>query len=165
MKLRHIWSVWWISTCWLVNRLWPVIDAPALFAIHLFDLASVWNVVWELLTLSKQYMASRSSRLAPTFVLGDLVLLSSKVYIFTSMTSVLVHFTSLIKLAYHCTSLNVIVDATFTLVVIVICFLIRHPLIKTDSNLLQLLCYGGHLAFLPWSISLRIATICCIWRS
>jgi hypothetical protein len=51
-----------------------VIDALALFASHLFDLASiVWNVVRELLTLSKRRMASRTSRLAPTFILGDLV--------------------------------------------------------------------------------------------
>jgi hypothetical protein len=34
---------------------------------------SVWNVVRELLTLSKQCVASRSSRLATTFVCGDLV--------------------------------------------------------------------------------------------
>ncbi len=58
-------------------------------------------------------MASRSHRLAPTFVLGDLAFLSSKVYIFTHMTSVLVHFALLIKLDWHCTSLNIIVNATF----------------------------------------------------
>jgi hypothetical protein len=63
-----------------------VIDTPALFAGHLCDLASVWNVVRELLTLSKQCLASRASRLAPTFVRGVLVFLSSKVYIFTCVT-------------------------------------------------------------------------------
>jgi uncharacterized membrane protein YfhO len=84
-----------------------VIDALALFAIHLFDLASVWNLVRELLTLSKQCMASRSSRLAVAFVHGDLVFLSSKVYIFTYVTSVLVYFPLLIngltlfKLEHH----------------------------------------------------------------
>jgi hypothetical protein len=31
-----------------------MIDAHALFASHLFDLASVWNAVKELPTLSKQ---------------------------------------------------------------------------------------------------------------
>jgi hypothetical protein len=84
-----------------------VIDALALFASHLFDLASVWNVVRELLTLSKRRMASRSSRLAPTFVHGDLVSLYSKVYIFTSVTNVLVYFllsingSTLYKLEHH----------------------------------------------------------------
>ena len=73
-----------------------------------FDSASVWNVVRELLTLSKRCMVSRSSRLAATFVVGDLVFLSSKVYIFTCMTSVLVHFPFLLKLAWHYTSLNII---------------------------------------------------------
>ena len=76
-----------------------MIDAPALLTNHLFDLASVWNVVRELLTLSKQCMASRSFGLAPPFVLGDLVFLYSKVYIFTCVTVDLVHFTLLIKLA------------------------------------------------------------------
>ena len=90
-----------------------MIDAPVLFASHLFDLVNVRNVVQELLTLSKQCMASRSSRLAPTFVRGDLVFLSSKVYIFTCVTSVLAHFPLLIKLAWYCASLNIIVDATF----------------------------------------------------
>ena len=84
-----------------------MIDALALFASHLFDLASVWNVVRELLTLSKRQMASRSSRLAPSFVLGDLVFLFSKVYIFTCVTNVLVYFLLLIngltlhKLEHH----------------------------------------------------------------
>ena len=55
-----------------------MIDAPALLANHLFELASVWNVVREL-TLPKQCMTSRSSRLAAAYVLGDLVFLSSKV--------------------------------------------------------------------------------------
>ena len=83
------------------------IFALSLFASHLFDLASVWNVVRELLMLSKQRMASRSSRLSPTFVLGDLVFLSSKVYIFTCVTSVLVYFPlfinglTLYKLEHH----------------------------------------------------------------
>ena len=74
-----------------------MIDALALFASHLFDLASVWNLVRELLILSKRRMASRSSRLAPTFVPGDLVFLSSKVYIFTCVTNVLVYFPLLIN--------------------------------------------------------------------
>jgi hypothetical protein len=42
------------------------------------ELANVREVVRELLTLSKQRMASRSSRPAPTFVVGDFVFLSSK---------------------------------------------------------------------------------------
>ena len=103
-----------------------MIDASALFACHLLDFASVWNVVRELLTISKQCMASRSSRLAPIFVPGDLLFFSSKVYIFTCVTGVLVHFPLLIKLALHCTSLNIVVNATFFLVTIVICFL-KHP--------------------------------------
>ena len=87
--------------------MWPVIDALALFVNHLFDLESVWNIVRELLTLSKQCMASRSPRLAPTFVPGNLVFLSSKVYIFTYVTSVLGYFPLLInglklfKLEHH----------------------------------------------------------------
>ena len=69
-----------------------MIDAPAPFPSQWFELTSVWNVVRELLTLSKQCMASRSLRLAPTFVHGNLVFLSSKVYMFTYVTSVLVYF-------------------------------------------------------------------------
>ena len=57
-----------------------MIDAPALFVNHLFDLESVWDVVRELLALSKLCPASRSSRLATTFVPSDIVFLSSKVY-------------------------------------------------------------------------------------
>ena len=84
-----------------------MIHALALFASHLFDLAGFWNEVRESLTLAKRRMASRSSRLAPTFVLGDLVFLSSKVYIFTCVTNVLVYFPLLIngltfyKLEHH----------------------------------------------------------------
>jgi hypothetical protein len=75
-----------------------MIDAPALFANHLFDLAIVWKVVRELLALSNRYIASRSSRLAATFDLGDLAFLSSKVYIFTLVINVLIHFILLKKL-------------------------------------------------------------------
>ena len=74
-----------------------MIDALALFSSHLFDLASVWNVVRELLTLSKRRMASRSSRLVADFVLSDLVFIFSKVYIFTCLTTVLVYFLLLIN--------------------------------------------------------------------
>ena len=86
-----------ISTNRLADRLWLVIDTPVLFASHLFDLASVWNVVRELLTLSKQCLAPRSSRLAHTFVRGDLAFLSLKIYIFTSEPSVLVQFPILLS--------------------------------------------------------------------
>jgi hypothetical protein len=154
MRLRHILSVLWKSTSWLVNRLWLVIDAPALLANHLFELASVWNIVREL-TLSKQCLTSRSSRRAAAFVLGDLVFLSSKVYIFNCMTIVLVHFTWLINLACSCTSFNIIVDATLCLVAIVTCCL-RYPLIKMNFSWSYLLRYSGHLAYLPWSISSTI---------
>ena len=134
-----------ISTSWLVDRLWPVINAPAIFANHLFILANVWNVFRELLSLSKQCTASRSSRLAATFVIGDLVFLSSKVYIFTWVINVLVYFTLLIKLAWHSTSLNIIVGAsTFFLVAMVICFL-RHTFIIMNYNWLHFWCYIGHL--------------------
>ena len=75
-----------------------MIDAPALFTNHLFDLAGVWNVVRELLTLSKNFFASRSYRLAPTFLRDDLVFLSSKVYILTCVTSVFIQ-SALLKLA------------------------------------------------------------------
>ena len=68
-------------------------DAPALVANHLIDLASVLNVVRELLIPSKQCLASQSSRLALRFVHGDLVFFSSKVYIFTCVINVLVHLT------------------------------------------------------------------------
>jgi hypothetical protein len=90
-----------------------VIDAPAFFVNHLFDLTSICIVAQELLlALSKLCPASRSSQLATTCVLGDLVFLSSKVYIFPCVIIGLVYSTLLIKLAWHCTSLNIIVDAT-----------------------------------------------------
>jgi hypothetical protein len=41
---------------------------------RLTELASVRDVVRELLILSKQRMAARSSKPAPTFVKGDIVL-------------------------------------------------------------------------------------------
>jgi hypothetical protein len=57
----------------------PLTSAPALVADRLTELANVREVVHELLTLSKQHMAARSSRPAATFVVGDdFVLLSSK---------------------------------------------------------------------------------------
>ena len=62
----------------LANRLLPLIGAPSPVADRLTELANVREVVRELLTLSKQRMAARSSRLAPTFVVGDFVFLSSK---------------------------------------------------------------------------------------
>jgi hypothetical protein len=127
------------------------LSLPSIF----FYLASVWNVVRELLKISKRCMVSRSSRLTATFVSGDLVFISSKIYIFTCMTNVLAHFTLLIKLAWLCASFNIIVVATFCLVAIMIWFL-RHPLIKTNFNWLHLLCYDGHLAYSPWSISSTI---------
>jgi hypothetical protein len=113
MRLRHNWSVLWISTSWLIDRLWPVIDSPALVANNLFDFASVWNVVRKLLTLSKQCLAFGCSRLALTFVSSDLVFLSSKVYILLWVINVLVHLTLLKKLTWNCTSSNIIVDAAF----------------------------------------------------
>ena len=60
------------------DRLLPLIGAPALVADHLTELANVREVVRELLTLSKQRMAARSSRPAPSFVVGHFVFLSSK---------------------------------------------------------------------------------------
>jgi hypothetical protein len=72
-------------------------------------------------------------------------------------------FHVLIKLAWHCKSLNIIVEATFFLVAIPICFLTRHPLIRMNYNWLYLLCYGGHLPYSMWSISSMIDTFCWIW--
>ena len=56
----------------IFERLWVVIDAPALVADRLSNKASDWNLFRELLTLSKQCAASRFYRLASTFVPGDL---------------------------------------------------------------------------------------------
>ena len=55
----------------------PFTGALAPFFERLIELASVRDVVRELLTLSKQRMANRSSKPAPTFVVGDLAFLSS----------------------------------------------------------------------------------------
>jgi hypothetical protein len=78
----------------LIDRLWPVIDAPALDPNHLFDLISVWNVVRELQTMYGFSFFSTS----PIFFLKYLVFLYSKVYIFTCVIKVSIHFT-LLKLA------------------------------------------------------------------
>jgi hypothetical protein len=123
-----------------------VIDTRALNVSHLFDLASVWNVVRELLIIPKRRMASRSSRLAPAFVLGDLVFLSSKVYIFTCVTSVLVYFPLLIngltlyKLEHHrecnllfCCNWDMLSKAS-----------IDHNKLRLITSLM--LRYSGHLA-------------------
>ena len=53
------------------DRLLPLTGSLAHVADRLTDLASTRDVVWELLTLSKQRMAARSSRPAPIFVVGD----------------------------------------------------------------------------------------------
>ena len=65
------------QTSTLVDRLLPLFGAPALVADRLTEMANVREVVRELLTLSKQRMAARSSRPAATCVVGDFVLLSS----------------------------------------------------------------------------------------
>jgi len=92
-------------------------------------------------------MASRSSRLTVAFVLGDLVFLSSKVYIFTYMTSVLVYFpllinglTLLYKLEHH-RECNLLFGCN--------CDMLSKTFI--DQNQLQLITslmlrYIGHLA-------------------
>ena len=56
----------------------PLIGAPAPVAERLAELASVRDVVRELLTLSKQRMDARSSKPAPIFDVGDFIFLSSK---------------------------------------------------------------------------------------
>ena len=60
------------------NRLLPLAGAPAPIVERLTELASVRDVVRELLTLSKQRMATRSFRPAPIFAVGDFVFLFSK---------------------------------------------------------------------------------------
>jgi hypothetical protein len=112
----------------LADRLWPVIDAPNFVVDRIFDLSSIWNVDRGLVTLSKQCMTSRSSRLASTFVLGDLAFLSPKVYIFIRAISVLTHSRLLKKLAWNRTSLNNLVNAGFILFEITFCFL-RNPIL------------------------------------
>ncbi len=56
----------------------PLIGATAPVAGRLTELASIRDVVRELLTLSKQRMAARSSRPAPVFLVNDYVFLYSK---------------------------------------------------------------------------------------
>jgi hypothetical protein len=51
---------------------------PALVADRLTEMASVRDVVCELLTLTKQRTAARSSRPAPIFAVGDFAFPSSK---------------------------------------------------------------------------------------
>jgi hypothetical protein len=60
------------------DRLLPLTGAPPSGASRLTDLASTRDVVRELLTLSTERMAARSSRPAPIFVVCDFVFLSSK---------------------------------------------------------------------------------------
>ena len=64
------------------DRLLPLTGAPAPFADRLTELANVREVVRELLTLSKQRMAARSCRPAPTFVVSDFFSFPLKVCIF-----------------------------------------------------------------------------------
>ena len=61
----------------LADRLLPLTGALAHIVERLAGLGSVRDVVRELLTLSKQRMDARSSKPAPTFVVGDFVFLSS----------------------------------------------------------------------------------------
>jgi hypothetical protein len=64
------------------DRLLPLSGAPAPVADRLTELANVREVIRELLTLSKQRMVARSSKSAPTFVVGDFFSFLLKVYIF-----------------------------------------------------------------------------------
>ena len=111
-----------------------MIDAPALFVNHFFDLASVCNVVRELLALSKLCPASRSSRLTTTFILGDLIFLSSKVYM-TIHNSLCDHRfgpfhvidkvgLTLYKLEHH--------RGWDILLCAIVFYFLRHPLIKLN---------------------------------
>ena len=59
------------------DGLLPLTGAPVPVADRLTKLANVREVVREILTLSKQRMAARSSRPARTFVVGDFAILSS----------------------------------------------------------------------------------------
>jgi hypothetical protein len=61
-----------------VDRVVPLTDAHALDVERLTELASVRDVVRELLTLYKQRMAACSSKPVPTFVVNDFIFLSSK---------------------------------------------------------------------------------------
>jgi hypothetical protein len=67
----------------LADRLLPLVGARASVADRLTDLASTRDVVRELLTLSKQRMAARSSRTTPTFLSDTSYSSHLKVYIFT----------------------------------------------------------------------------------
>jgi len=62
----------------LADRLLLLTGAPAPVADHLTKLASVRDIARELLTLSKQRMAGRSSRPTPIFVVCYFAFLSSK---------------------------------------------------------------------------------------
>ena len=91
-------------------------------------------------------MASRSSRLAPTFVPGDLVFFSSQVYMFTCVTNALVYFPLLIngltlyKLEHH-RECNLLFGCNWDML----------SKASIDQNQLQfitslILRYSGHLA-------------------
>jgi len=56
--------------------------APVLVAERLAELTNVREVARELLAISKQRMAARSSKPAPTFVVGDFFSFPLKGYIF-----------------------------------------------------------------------------------
>jgi hypothetical protein len=70
-------------------------------------------------------MASRSSRLVSTCALGDVIFLSSKVFNI-HMCDQRLGPLAVIKVGLKVYKLNIIVDATFFLLAIVIGFL-RHP--------------------------------------
>jgi len=74
--LRFIEVYYCFQPTTLADRFLPLTDALAPVVERLNELASVREVVRELLTLSKQRMVARSSRPAPTFVVGDFVFLS-----------------------------------------------------------------------------------------
>jgi len=139
---------------------WSIVgcdDAPALVADHLFYLASIWNLVRELLMLSKQCLASCSSQLALPFVLGDLVFLSSKVYIVTWVINVLTHLRLLKKLTWNFTSLlNIVLDASS--------FVCNWDLISKasiDHNELKMITY----LMLHWTLGLiALVPIFNVWH-
>ena len=67
----------------LIDRLLPLTGAPFFVADRLIDLASIGNVVRELLTLTKQRMAALSSRPTPIFLSVTLYSSHLEAYIFT----------------------------------------------------------------------------------
>ena len=129
MRRRNIWSALWVSTRWIVDRSWPVTEAP--------DLVSCQPLLWL-----GECLECCSRVLSTLQIMYDFSFFSTSRYFCSWWFSIPffkglhIHlkdrrfdqFEGIEKLTWNCSSLTIIADAAFLLFAIVICSL-KHPIL------------------------------------